>query len=563
MEALRRAFADGHPIVGICATGILIRTVAPLLADKRMEPPVVAVAEDGSAVIPLLGGHRGANVLARRIAERLGCRPAITTASDLAFGIALDEPPSGWTLANPADVKAFTAALLTGATVRLEGGPAPWLEAGTLPFADTAPLKIQITNRTTEGGPETLVYHPRTLAVGLGCERGASAEEVIALLRDALGTAGLAPAAVALIASITLKSDEAAIHAAAAELGVPARFFPPDRLEAETPRLAHPSAAVFRAVGCHGVAEAAALASAGLAGRLVVTKQKSARATCAVARADSPIAPNTTGQARGWLAVIGTGPGMSAWRPPETEAFLRRATDVVGYGLYVDLLEPLPTSVTRHCFGLGDELARARFALDLAAQGHGVALVSSGDPGIYAMAPVVFELMAQEARADWQRVDLQVCPGISAMQAAAARVGAPLGHDFCAISLSDLLTPWPVIERRLQAAADGDFVVALYNPVSQRRTTQLERAREILLSKRPVDTPVVQARNLGRPGESVRILRLGDLRAESVDMLTLLLVGSSQTHTVPDAVGATLGKPAWLLTPRGYTAKATAEETET
>ena len=186
-----------------------------------------------------------------------------------------------------------------------------------------------------------------------------------------------------------------------------------------------------------------------------------------------------------------------------------------------------------------------RLALDLAAEGRSVALVSSGDAGIYGLAALVFEGLDRADRRDWASVEIAVAPGLSAMQAAAARVGAPLGHDFCAISLSDLLTPWEVIRTRLEAAAAADFVVALYNPRSARRATQLAEAAAILLAHRAPETPVVIARNLGRPGESHRILRLGELAAADLDMLSLVLVGNSQTRVIP-------GDPPRLYTPRGY-----------
>ncbi len=220
----------------------------------------------------------------------------------------------------------------------------------------------------------------------------------------------------------------------------------------------------------------------------------------------------------------------------------------MGYGLYLDLLGEAIAGKARHESALGAEAARARNALDLAVAGRAVALVSSGDAGIYGLAALVFELIDREARPEWRRVLLSVVPGLSALQAAAARLGAPLGHDFCAISLSDLLTPWEVIERRLAAAAAGDFVVALYNPRSERRRTQLDRAREILLGQRAAETPVALARNLGRGGESIAITTLGALAGEEVDMLTLVLVGSSATRLLP-------GTPPRLYTPRGYARK--------
>jgi cobalt-precorrin 5A hydrolase/precorrin-3B C17-methyltransferase len=547
---LRALFAAGRPIVGVCAAGVLVRALGPVLEDKAAEPPVVAVAEDGSAVVPLLGGHHGANEIARRIAGALGIAAAVTTAGDLRFGVALDDPPPGWRLANPEHHKGFAAALLAGARARLDG-EADWLRESRVPFAEGGELTIAVTERTVRGSERTLVYHPAVLCLGIGCERGAAEGEVIGLVRRALAEHGLAEAAVALIASLDLKADEPAVHSAAGALDAPARFFTAARLEAETPRLANPSELVFREVGCHGVAEAAALAAAGPGGELIVPKAKSARATCAIARAPAVVRARDVGRGRGSLAVVGLGPGDPNWRSPEAEARIAAASDLVGYRLYLDLLGPLARGKQRHDYALGEEEARVRAALDLAAEGRDVALVCSGDPGIYAMAALVFELLEREARAPWDRVEISVAPGISALQAAAARVGAPLGHDFCAVSLSDLLTPWPDIERRLRAAAEGDFVIALYNPVSRSRTQPLVRALEVLRAHRAPETPVVLARNLGRAGESVSVLDLADLAPEQADMLTLVLVGSSATRRVPRGGGG-----CWVYTPRGYAAKA-------
>jgi len=543
-------FAGARPIVGLCAAGVLIRALAPTLSGKGKEPAVVALAEDGSAAVPLLGGHCGANALARRLAALTGGTAAVTTAGDLRFGIALDAPPPGWRLANPQHHKAVAAALLGGATVRFDG-ELPWLGGRDLPLSEDAPLTLSASVAPQEGSPHRLVYHPQVLALGLGCERGTAPDEAIALAERCLAENDLAPGALAAVVSLDLKSDEPTILAAAAHFGVPARFFSATALEAETPRLARPSDAVFREVGCHGVAEGAALAAAGPEATLVVPKTKSARATCAVAQAPAPIDPVAIGRARGSLAVVGLGPGDPAWRAPEAETAVHRASDLVGYGLYLDLLGPLGAGKARHAFALGEEEARGRTALELAAQGRDVALVCSGDPGIYAMAALVFELIERGDDPAWARPAVTVVPGISALQAAAARAGAPLGHDFCAISLSDLLTPWPMIERRLRAAAEGDFVVALYNPVSRRRRDQLTAAARILGQRRPATTPVILARNLGRNGETVEVIRLDELSPARVDMLTIVLVGSSQTRIVPRGDGGR-----WVYTPRGYAAKA-------
>ena len=543
---LRTLFAARTPIIGICAAGILIRALGPVLGDKQAEPPVLAVAVDGSSVVPLLGGHHGANALARQIARSLEVRPALTTAGELALGVALDDPPPGWRVANPATVKSVTAALLAEekVTLEVEAGDADWLNG--VVFAEEGDLAVRITDRSVDPDDHELVLHPPTLVLGVGCERGVPAEELSALVRDVLAQEVLSPQSIACVASIDLKADEAAVHALAAELGVPARFFTAAELEAEASRLATPSDVVFAETGCHGVAEGAALAAAGSDGVLVVPKIKGARTTMAVARAPRAVAARKVGRARGKLFVVGIGPGTPHWRSPEASAAIEASSDLVGYGLYLDLLGNAVQGKDRHESALGAEEARAAKALDLAAEGRTVSLVCSGDPGIYALATLVFELLDRRKRADWNRVEVVVVPGISALQAAAARAGAPVNHDFCTISLSDLLTPWDSIETRLKAAAMADFVVCFYNPVSQRRRDQLPRARDILLTGRGPDTPVILARQLGRPGETVEVIRLADLDADKVDMLTMVVVGSSETRTF------TAGQHVWTYTPRGY-----------
>ncbi len=547
---MRSLFADGFAIVGVCAAGILIRALASELLAKDDDPPVIALAEDGSAVVPLLGGHHGANDIARTLAAAFGVAPAITTAGDLRFGVALDQPPPGWVLANPEHAKDFMAEMLAGKTVRVVG-EASWLTESGIESDLAGELQITISPSDVGGNGKHLVYRPLSLAVGIGCERGVATEEILELIDETFAPSGLSKAAIAGFFSLDLKSDEPALHRAAEAHGVPLRFFDAATLEAETPRLENPSDVVFRAVGCHGVAEGAALAAAGADGKLYRAKTKSKRATCAIAGAPGPIDAMAVGRSRGWLGIVGIGPGSAEWLTPEAAAMLARATDVVGYGLYLDLVADRIAGKTRHDYPLGEEEARVRAALDLAALGREVALVSSGDPGIYAMATLVYELIDREARADWHRVDVTTAPGISALQAAAARAGAPLGHDFCAVSLSDLMTPWPVIERRVRAAAEADFVLAIYNPVSRRRDWQLARAREILLEHRPPATPVVIARNLGRDGELVRVTTLDELDPRVVDMLTVVLIGSSETRAI-----ARPGGHGWVYTPRGYGDKA-------
>jgi cobalt-precorrin 5A hydrolase / precorrin-3B C17-methyltransferase len=544
---LAELFAAGRPIVGLCASGILVRALAPLIDEKAVEPPVVALAEHGSVVVPLLGGHRGANALARALADALGGVAAITTAGDLRLGIALDEMPPGWHIANPDRVKPVAAALLAGEPVSLveEAGRADWLRAGSVRWVEGASRKIVVTDRAAPAESDSLIFHPPVLAFGIGCERFCPAEEILALARASLEEAGLAAGAVAAIVSIELKADEPGIQALARSLGVPARFLPAARLLAETPRLTRRSEAAFRATGCWGVAEGAALAAAGPGGELVVARRQSLHATCAVARAALPIDPAIVGHPRGRLAIIGIGPGDASWRTQEASALIAAAEDVVGYRLYLDLLGRAIAGKRRHDSAIGAEEERARLALDLAAAGGSVALISSGDAGIYGLAALVFELIDRELRRDWQAVDIVVAPGVSAMQAAASRVGAPLGHDFCAISPSDLLTPWERIRARIEAVAQADLVIALYNPRSARRPGHLAEAAQIVLAHRAPETPCLVARNLGRAGESQQILRLDELSRAAADMLSLILIGSSQTRLIAGATPL-------LYTPRGY-----------
>lgn len=559
LDHARDLFAAGTPIIGVCASGILIRGVAPLLADKTTEPPVISVSDDGGVVVPLLGGHRGANRLAKQIADALDATAAVTTAGDVALGVALDEPPAGWRVSAPENAKAVMAGLLNGDAHTLTG-EAPWLAHLsempniTLATAPAAPTKGSLPAMLQANNAETFIgFHRQDVVLGLGCARNADPEELWELALDTLDKANILRESIACVASLDLKADEPAMNVVARRLGVPFRVFTAAELEAQTPRLHTPSDVVFAEVGCHGVSEGAALASVGPHGTLIVPKQKTANATCALALSPDVIT-TLNGRARGSLSVVGIGPGQAAWRTPEVSRLVADAEELVGYGLYIDLLGPLAAGKTRSDFPLGGEEARCRYALEQAALGKNVALVCSGDAGIYAMGALVFELLDrapdQEGVSDAaRRVEVVCSPGVSALQGAAARAGAPLGHDFCTISLSDLLTPRDDIIRRLNAAAQGDFVIAFYNPVSKTRRTLLAEARDILLQHRPADTPVMLASNLGRPTEHVRYRRLDELQVDEVDMLTVVLVGSSNTRL------AQLGEGPRMFTPRGYARK--------
>ena len=586
---LREVFAAGRPLIGICSVGILVRALSGQLADKWAEPPVIAVADDGSAVIPLLGGHRGGNDLARHIADILDVRPAITTASDLRLGVGLDAPPPPFMLADTESVRGVMARLNDGAGLRLisdlpetlkpiSDAWRDWLSPlnsrprrRAVPLnsrprprthpknqkSDAGEITLRLTLHPQDPAPNHLTYHPQIACLGVGASRGCPPDEMRDLVESLLRDHALSPHIIGGIYSVDVKADEIALHELGAHLDRIPRFYPAPRLDAETPRVAAPSSVVFKEIGTHSVAEASALAAAGAGGFMCAPKRKSQHTTAALAVSSIGKNLGAESMARGRLMLVGIGPGKAAWRTPEATAMVREADELVGYGLYLDLLGM--ADKPRKDFALGEEEARVRYALEAAARGQSIALICSGDAGVYAMGALVFELLdrpqnAGGVSAEARRIEVQTTPGISAHHAAAAKSGALLGHDFCTISLSDLLTPWAEIETRITAAAQGDFVIAFYNPVSRRRRQGLAKAKAILLAHRPATTPVVLASNLGRTEEAVQFRTLASLEVDEVDMLTLVLVGASSSRHLQ------VGMEDKAYTPRGYANKRGGEQ---
>ena len=525
--ALQRAWIECDGVVLFLATGVAVRLIAPLLESKHRDPGVVTVDDAGKFAVALCGGHEGgANALATRVADTLGGTPVITTASDSIGSPALDSlgEKLGFRLEEDSDLAAVGAALVSGERVGLVSdrrwplGPLPENVVSTDEWE--TPL-ILISDRLVETTRPAVVYRPRSLVAGVGCSRGVSADEILDLLGSSLTEAGLTEKSLAVLASIDVKRDEAGLLEAAEELDVPIHFHQAEVLRAvET---AHPSEVVREAVGTPSVAEAAVISSGA---ELIVEKRKSAHATVAVGRL--PV--------RGRLALVSLGPGEDTLVPPLAREALAASELVVGLEQYVDRVRHLLRPGTRTLTPpLGNEVERAELALAEARSGGSAALVSSGDVGVYAMASPVLELAGDD-------VDIVVVPGVTAAQAAASLLGSPLGHDHCAVSLSDLLTPWEVIQARVRAAAEGDFVVSLYNPRSNGRDWQLGKVKEVLLQHRPPDTPVGIVRDAYRPAQQIILTDLASLRPEDVDMLTTVIVGSSQTRVVAGR----------MVTPRGY-----------
>ena len=548
--------ARGFVVVGAC--GLVTRLIAPLLQNKATDPAVVVVDPQGRFAIPLLGSHgAGADRLGQSVAAVLGGQTVLTGSSGAQGRLALDAfgHQWGWRRSATGDwtalmqraheqghARAVDGNAPTHLSVHQTSGSARWLAleaAAATGVVENASAPADLTIGVERG--EGCRWHPPSLWLGLGCERGTSLSLIERLIAQQLDHLQLAPEAIAGMASIDRKADEPALLQLAQARGWPQRWLTAQALEAVG--VPNPSAAVAAEMGTASVAEAAALLAAGPGARLLLEKTigraapgEQGAATLAIA-----ISPEQWAPERGQLHLVGSGPGRLDLLTPDARRALSEATVWVGYGLYLDLLEPLRRPDQLRCDGrLTEERARCRQALDLANQGLKVALVSSGDSGIYAMAGLALELWLNQPTD--QRPSFEVHPGISALQLAAARAGAPLMHDFCTVSLSDRLTPWEVIERRLKAAAAGDFVVALYNPRSKGRDWQLARAQELLLTGRPGSTPVALARQLGRPEEQVSLHSLESLPIDQVDMLTLVLVGNS-TSRLQD------GR---MVTPRGY-----------
>ncbi|WP_404486666.1 precorrin-3B C(17)-methyltransferase [Pseudomonas sp. HT11] len=491
---LRQLYQQGTPLIALCAAGIVIRTLAPLLLEKGEEPAVLAVAEDGSAVVPLLGGLGGVNVMARDIAAALDVPAAITTSGELRFGTCLLNPPAGYQLADLELGKRFVSDLLAGESVRIEGA-APWLAQANLPQDQQARLAIHVGSAERVPAANELLIYSQNVCVT--CKPGAHLAERV---RAALHDAGLAVQSLACVLASDTQMAEPSLHEAALALNVPLLFSS-------------------------------------------VTQE----ADIVISVAEQPLDLAHVGRPRGRLAVIGLGPGAAELMVPAVKAELARCTDVLGYETYVRMAGPFRDDQVQHCTDNREEMQRARHAFELAAQGRSVVVVSSGDPGVFAMAAAVIEALHESSNPAWHQVDLQILPGVSASLATAAQAGAPLGHDFCVMSLSDNLKPWSIIEKRLDLASQADLALAFYNPISRSRPWQLGRALEIVALHRTPETPVVLGRDIGRPGQTLRVTTLGQLTPEQVDMRTMVLIGSSTTCVFPRAGGG-----AWVYTPRWY-----------
>ncbi|MBT9148669.1 MAG: precorrin-3B C(17)-methyltransferase [Dehalococcoidia bacterium] len=558
-EVVARIFSKYKSLVLIMATGIAVRLVASELRGKHEDPAVVVMDEKGKFVVSLLSGHvGGANQLAGKIASLTGAQSVITTASDVSRTIAVDllGREFGWEVEDDANVSKVSAAIINGDEVGVyqDTGERNWWQ-GALPenirefFSledlgrSTCLAALVITDRLL--GQEyqalldrTMIYRPKSLVVGIGCNRGVPCFRIEEAIAQVLLEHGLSIKSIRNIATIDLKRNELGLLEFARKCELPIEFFTRETLiQVKFPSA--PSTTTLKWVGTPAVCEPAALLSS-QSKHLVVSKTKLNDVTIAVARVSFN---SSEKQESGKLFLVGIGPGDPEQMTFKAREALAWSNVIVGYKTYVKLIEQFLSQKEVIAGGMGGEVERMKRAVSLAEDGKTVAVVCSGDAGIYGMAGLVGEIMQQQRCP--AKFEIEVIPGVPSLCAAASLLGAPIMHDFASISLSDRLTPWRVIALRLRMAAKGDFVIALHNPKSRERRHQLVDARKILLRYRSRSTPVGIVDNAYRQGQKITITDLEHMLDFDIGMSTTIIVGNSTTFTFDR----------WMVTPRGYRAK--------
>ncbi len=546
--AVKRAWEDHSQLIFVMAAGIVTRTIAPLLDNKKNDPPVVIVDEAGKYVISLLSGHLGgANELAERTAKAINAEPVLTTSTDINHLTA----PDLWAkekhllIENPYLIPKVTTRFINNGALRVFIDnplkidlPEDYLLVDP-PFAD-----LLITNKASLNlcgckVRDQLIARPKNLYVGIGCNKGTTIDEIEEAIKRVFSDANLSVLSIAKFATIDIKTKEEGLKNLAKKMGVPLVGFPASRLN--DVKNVSVSEAAKRATGAQAVAEPAALL-ASKNGELIVNKVKSGNLTIAIAQT------NTLTPCISKLSVIGTGPGLPDYMTAQAKRTLQEAEIIVGYDTYIEQIKPLINEKVIFSTGMTEERQRCAKAVEMALSGKNVAVVSGGDPGIYAMAGLVLELLkdAEDSGKSFliepSELETEIIPGLSALNACASRLGAPLMHDFASISLSDRLTRWEVIEKRINNAAEADFVIVLYNPKSKGRAEHINRARDIIAKHRHPDTPVGIVKGAMRENEDIIITNLKEMLNHEIDMQTTVIIGNSQSYVWNN----------YIITPRGY-----------
>lgn len=534
---LREIWQNHRAVIFCLATGAVVRLIAPLLKHKATDPAIIVVDPEGKFVISLCGSHQqGGDKLTRIIAQILEATPILTGAAVNSNLPPIDTLgiPYGWRKGG-GDWTEVSAAIARGERIEVQQEVGSTLWQDHLPsdhpfdFNSELPAQVYITAHTRELTETSVQWHPRVLWVGVGCEKNTSQALITQAILEVFKLYNLAPRAIAGLASIDIKATEPGLVAISQAWKIPLVTFTAAQLNQV--KVPNPSGIVAQTVGTPSVAEASALL-ASQSDTLLVTKQIATKVTIAIAVSQQEY----TGR-QGKLWLVGIGPGALSQMTSAAKSAIIAADVVIGYRLYLDLIESLlhPGQIIES-FPITAEQKRAQRAIALAQWGLSVAVISSGDAGIYGMAGLVLEELGN------QPLEVEIFPGVSALQAAASRVGTPLMHDFCAISLSDLLTPWEVIQERLTAAARADFVTIIYNPRSRERTQQIVTAQNIFLQYRQPTTPVAIVRSAYRVDEAIEFTNLASMLDYPIDMLTTVIIGNNSTYWQQQR----------MITPRGY-----------
>jgi len=535
-------------IIFIGSVGAVVRLIAPLLKGKEKDPAIVVTDFKASNFIPIIGGHsKGADQYASELALIMNSNAVFTSESKTRELLSLDSFGKDWGWTRSGDVNNWTELIINFSNRKNVGfyqdsGSDLWMNC--LPFSDLVLQKDKKNENNffiTSFKENKCCWHPRDLWIGIGCERNTSESLINRAVSQILYKKKLAKESIAGIATVNLKVDEKGLISFGKKNNWNIKFFSADKLSKI--QVPNPSHSVEKAIGTNSVAEASSMAAAGKRCSLIVQKMifkanniENGAVTIAISKSLDSYAPDN-----GELHLIGSGPGEISYLTADARIALSRCVVWIGYKLYLDQLEGLRRNdQIRVDSEISKEENRCKKALDLAKGGAKVALVSSGDIGIYGMSGLVYEIFFKMPPED--RPSVFVHPGISAFQLAAARAGAPIMSDFSVISLSDLLVDWDSIEKRLVCASEADFVTAIYNPKSLKRNWQLKRAIEIFLEKRADNTPVVVSKHLGREGEVTRIYRLDSIPFEEVNMFTVLIIGNTKSFFHKNLV----------ITPRGY-----------
>lgn len=560
-QIVREAFSHYRHLILIMAVGATVRLLASKIRGKNKDPGVVVVDEKGTFVVSLLSGHAGdANELAKMVARSLHAQPVITTASEVSGTIAVDllGKEFGWELENDDNVTRVAASLVNGDPVGIyqDAGESNWWQKA-VPLLDNIHIftsieaikgancqaALIITDRILDEDYQallpahTLIYRPRSLVVGMGCNRGTKTPVIEKAVTQLFAEHGLSLKSIRNIATIDLKKNEAGLLQFAQKYGLPVEYFDKETLS-QVAFPSEPSATALKQVGTPAVCETAALLSSRNSSLVIPKANYDRMVSLAVARIpfDSPRSPK-----RGKLFLVGIGPGDPAQMTLRAREALYASEVVIGYSSYIKLVEPLIAEKEVITSSMTQEVQRARLAIKSAQEGKTVAIIGSGDSGFYGMAGLVGEILGRQGG----EIDVEMIPGIPAFVASAALLGAPVTGDFACISLSDYLVPWQEISHRLAAAAQANFVIIIYNPRSKKRQRQLAEAREIIQQYRSPMTPVGIVRNACREGQKVTFTDLQHLLDHEIDMNTTIIIGNSSTFTFDG----------WMVTPRGYRTK--------